>query len=193
MVGGTRSCWNVRRRPSRARWCGEQTVQGLPSRVAVASVLGKEAGDRVDERRLAGAIRADEPQDRAFLDGHRDIGERFHSTELHVRFSTTSSGRPVPAGIGASCVVVARVDVDVASRRAQLPLGLPSPAEDRRADVLPRLDSWSRPGFPSIAKTMDAPLERHPQLFQDLGDEHEQDAAEQRHVDQVRAHDDGST
>ena len=54
--------WKLRTMPSRVRWCGGSAVMSRPSKRMRAAVDGQRAGDAVDERRLAGAVRADEAE-----------------------------------------------------------------------------------------------------------------------------------
>ena len=74
--GNSRTDWNVRARPRRASWCGLQPVTSLPSRNTPRRRL-LEPGKRVDERRLAGAVRPDQTEDLA-LGGARDRHRRRH-------------------------------------------------------------------------------------------------------------------
>src|SRR5690606_21384117 len=55
--------------------------EGLALERDRAFLRGIEAGDRVDQRRLAGAVGPDEAVDLALLDAHRDIRQRLHAAE----------------------------------------------------------------------------------------------------------------
>ena len=56
-----RLCWNVRASPARPRRCGLQPVTSRPSSSTAAGRRPVEAGEHVHERRLARAVRADQP------------------------------------------------------------------------------------------------------------------------------------
>ena len=68
-----------------------------------------DAGEDADQRRLAGAVRPDEPDDLAALDRERDAGERVHAAEalldvdaLEQRRRSSSRGVVPPIGGAAS-------------------------------------------------------------------------------------------
>ena len=71
---------HVRARPRRARACGLSSVMSAPSSVGRAAVR-HEPGDGVDERRLAGAVRADQPDQLAGLDVEVDVDDGVHAAE----------------------------------------------------------------------------------------------------------------
>ena len=56
------------RGPSRAIWCGRWRVMSLAVEAHAAAVGRMHAGDHIDERGLAGAVRADQADDLARLD-----------------------------------------------------------------------------------------------------------------------------
>ena len=77
----TRLCWKVRARPCRPRRCGRQRVTSRPSS-STAPVVGEvEAGDDVDERRLAGSVRADEPDHLVPMELERHVPKGLHPLE----------------------------------------------------------------------------------------------------------------
>ena len=55
---------------------GRPVFSGVPSTVTVPVVRRQEAGEREQQRGLAGAVRAEEGLDRAGLDGEVDVAER---------------------------------------------------------------------------------------------------------------------
>jgi hypothetical protein len=57
--------WKVRTMPRRTRRCGARRVMSLPSSVMRPSVGVQHAGQQVDQRGLAGAVRADQRMARA--------------------------------------------------------------------------------------------------------------------------------
>jgi len=58
-----------------------ESVEPIGAETDLAAVGGREAADNVEERRLARAVGADEPRDRAFPDGERAAGERLDAAE----------------------------------------------------------------------------------------------------------------
>src|SRR5439155_3054889 len=58
-----------------------ESVEPIGAETDLAAVGGCEAGDHVEERRLARAVRPDEPGDRTLADGERAAGERFDAAE----------------------------------------------------------------------------------------------------------------
>ena len=71
---------HVRVSPRWARSAGAMPVMSVPSRTTLP-VLGDEPRDRVDERRLACAVRADQPDELALLDLQVDVAEGVHAAE----------------------------------------------------------------------------------------------------------------
>ncbi len=63
------------------RRCGLQPVMSRPSSSTVPEVGPVEPGDQVDERRLAGAVRADQADDLVPVQLDRDLVERLHALE----------------------------------------------------------------------------------------------------------------
>ena len=59
--------------PRRTRWCEGSLVMSSPSRIDAARGRLEHAGQQVDQRRLAGAVRADQRLARALLDLQRDV------------------------------------------------------------------------------------------------------------------------
>ena len=60
--------WKVRTTPSRATWCGDELAQRPAVEGPGAGVGLVEAGQQVEQRGLAGAVRADQAGDAAALD-----------------------------------------------------------------------------------------------------------------------------
>ena len=73
---------HVRARPLRARSCGASPDSSLAVE-RDAPARPHEAGDRVDEGRLARAVGADEPDHGALGDLELDVDERLHAAEAH--------------------------------------------------------------------------------------------------------------
>ena len=72
IVPNSRMFWNVRPMPSAVTWCGLSDRTLVPFVVTIVVAVERDlaagrhvgAGDHVEERRLAGAVRADERDDR---------------------------------------------------------------------------------------------------------------------------------
>ena len=78
--------WNVRPMPSRARRCVGTRVRSLPSNVIVPCVGRQDAEQAVEERRLARAVRTDEPDD---LAARRRRGSTSSSAVMPANFFVT--------------------------------------------------------------------------------------------------------
>ena len=74
-------CWNVRASPARPRRCGLQPVISRPSSSIVPARREVEPRHQVDERRLAGAVRADQADDLVPVQLERHVVERLHALE----------------------------------------------------------------------------------------------------------------
>ena len=70
-------CWKVRMRPSPAMACGGSPWIGAPREEDRPAVAPLEAGDDVEERALARAVRADQPDDAALPDEEAHILQRL--------------------------------------------------------------------------------------------------------------------
>ena len=68
--------WKVRARPRRAASNGRWPVTSSPLNRTLPAVRREHAGDQVDERRLAGAVRADQADDLALLQLEGDVVRR---------------------------------------------------------------------------------------------------------------------
>ena len=76
-----RLCWNVRASPARPRRCGRPRGD-LPAReLDRAGGREVEAGEDVDEGRLAGSVRADQADDLVAVQLERDVAERVEPFE----------------------------------------------------------------------------------------------------------------
>ena len=64
-VGNRRRFWNVRARPARAMRCGGSSLRSASPSVTVPGLLRRRAGDDVEQRGLARAVGADQPDDLA--------------------------------------------------------------------------------------------------------------------------------
>ena len=68
-----------------------------------AARVAHEARDRVDEGRLAGAVRPDQPDELALLDGDVDLVDGAHAAETHREAGRGEDGRhAVSAGSDAA-------------------------------------------------------------------------------------------
>ena len=68
MFRNSRSVWNVRAIPRRVISCGSRPSRLSPAKRMSPRVRRVDAGDEVEERRLAGAVRADHADDLALVD-----------------------------------------------------------------------------------------------------------------------------
>ena len=89
---------HVRASPSRARACGGRPVRSWPSS-STRPRDADEAGDRVDEGRLAGAVRADQADELARADLEVDVDDGVHPAEAHrdpvaLRTGVTAASAP---------------------------------------------------------------------------------------------------
>ena len=78
--------WKDRATPRRAIWCGTQPAQvddrAVARREVDAAFLGTvEAAHRVEQTRLAGAVRSDDGEDLAFSHGESDVAQSLDSTK----------------------------------------------------------------------------------------------------------------
>ena len=95
--------WNVRATPRRADRVRRHAGDVAAVEQDVAPLRRIKAGDRVGERRLAAAVRADEAEDLAALDPHVDAVQRDDATKAPLNGSTfehrpgafTSKNQPV--------------------------------------------------------------------------------------------------
>ena len=69
------SVWGTKARPWRTFSCAGAVVISAPSRQTVPEWTGDEAGDRLDEGGLAGAVRAEEDDELALRDGEVDAAD----------------------------------------------------------------------------------------------------------------------
>ena len=127
--GNSSMRWNVRPIPSRARsWTG-RPVMSSPSSSTVPRSVRSHAEHAVEERRLAGAVRADQPDPLALVDVDADVVERDDAGEpLGARRGPRSSALIPPAP---RC-----------GRRARGPSANPGVA--RRSRATPALGAWPR-------------------------------------------------
>ena len=84
---GARSRCRGRRRPA---GCG--CAHGLPSQQDLAAVGRVDAGDALDQHRLAGAVVAGQRRDLAGGDVEVDVGERLDGAEVLLDAASRSSG-----------------------------------------------------------------------------------------------------
>ncbi len=73
MSANRRLIWNVRARPRLTRWCCGSEVTSSPPRITLPDGGLQEAGQQVDERRLAGAVGADQRVAAPAVDVERDV------------------------------------------------------------------------------------------------------------------------
>ena len=120
--GSRALCWNVRASPCRPRRCGVQRVTSRPPSSTVPLVGPVEAAEDVDERRLAGAVRADQADDLA---------------AVRARASTPRApGRPRTSARRRRPGVFLRASSPTACRRSSRHSDLRDDLGDDRADEL---------------------------------------------------------
>ena len=85
----------VRASPRRARACGGSPARSRPSS-STRPRGTDEAGDRVDERRLAGAVRPDQPDQLPLLDADVDGVDGPHAPEADRKAGRGEDGAHVP-------------------------------------------------------------------------------------------------
>ena len=97
MFRNSRSVWKVRAIPSCVILCGGSPAMLSPLEQDLARVRPVDAGDEVEDRRLAGAVRADHADDLALVDvqvepvDDAQAAERLrHAPELEQRASRPS-------------------------------------------------------------------------------------------------------
>ena len=90
--------WNDRPRPRRARRAGEKRCTSWP-RISTAPRLRHESADRVHQRRLARAVRADEPDDLARRNVQVDVDRRRRRGPNETLSARPGSPRRAGAGI----------------------------------------------------------------------------------------------
>ena len=88
----TRPCWNVRAKPSGASFSAGRPVMSRPPNVTRAGVRRVEPGDEVEHRGLAGAVRPDDADELAFVDGERQRVDGGDAAEA-ARQALRSAGR----------------------------------------------------------------------------------------------------
>ena len=81
MVANSATFWNVRAMPSAAISWRAKLASGRPSNRIVPECGIVEAGDAVEQRGLAGAVRPDQAADRAAGDVEADVLQRGHAAE----------------------------------------------------------------------------------------------------------------
>ena len=90
-------CWNVRARPCLPRRLALQRVMSRPSSSTDPAVGRSKPRQQVDERRLAGAVRADQPDDLVAVELERDALHGLDAVERarEVGGPERSSGPPI--------------------------------------------------------------------------------------------------
>ena len=88
--------WNVRASPARARRAGDQPSMRCPARRTRPADGVDEPAHDVEERRLAGAVGADEPDEGALPYVERDPVERLNGAEGDADPGDVED--PAPAG-----------------------------------------------------------------------------------------------
>ena len=74
--------WKTVAMPSVSAALGSASVTGLPSKVMVPEARLMDAGEDLDQRRLAGAVVADQRDDLAGMDVEIDVGQRRDGAEI---------------------------------------------------------------------------------------------------------------
>ena len=85
--------------------CGGEPAMSLPSKTIAARRRLVDPGDHVEERRLAGAVRADQADDRALGDREVDVVDRDQAAELlaeRVDLEQVGAHWPRPRRVGTS-------------------------------------------------------------------------------------------
>ena len=77
------SCWNVRASPRRARFDGDAPVTFWPARNTSPPCGSEQPGQHAEQRGLAGAVRADEPDDRRRRHRQAHVVEGDQPAEAH--------------------------------------------------------------------------------------------------------------
>ena len=84
MFRNSRSVWNVRATPRCVILCGEQADERLRPSSRMSPAIGLvDAGDQVEERRLAGAVRPDHADDLALVDVQVEVVDHLQAAERH--------------------------------------------------------------------------------------------------------------
>ena len=73
--------WNVRPMPAAHTWSGRRPSIRRPAKRISPTSGAKTPGDHVEDGRLAGAVRPDQPDDGAFGDVERHAGDRAQAAE----------------------------------------------------------------------------------------------------------------
>ena len=94
--------WKVRPTPRRKRSRGAGAVMSCPSSSDRAAVGPELAADHVEDRRLAGAVRADEGQHLAALDREGHVARRHHAAERFAQALHAPAGSCGRARVRAS-------------------------------------------------------------------------------------------
>ena len=96
--GKRRTDWKVRARPRRASRCGLSPVTSWPFIRTVPAVGFWKPRERVDERRLAGAVRADQAEDLALPQDEVDAVDRVDAPEVNLEAARLEQLRAVRDG-----------------------------------------------------------------------------------------------
>ena len=80
-LANSRMFWNVRAMPRAATSCGFRPRERPAVERERAAVRVVDAGEHVEQRRLARAVGPDQPVDLAVADRERHVGERLHAAE----------------------------------------------------------------------------------------------------------------
>ena len=97
--------WNVRESPRRASASGTSRVTSSSGEAHSALLRQVEAGDQVEQRGLAGAVRSDDREDLALLDRQAHIVDGMHAAERDRQVLGGQDGHPrlavnAPAKVG---------------------------------------------------------------------------------------------
>ena len=81
--------------PSRTRRCAGSPTRSVPVEGQRAGIGLIDAADQIEQRRLAGAVRPDQREDRARRDGERDVAHRVHAAEALVQALRAAAARVI--------------------------------------------------------------------------------------------------
>ena len=94
--------WKVRRSPCRARQVAVRPVMSVPSKTHPAGGRVLDAGNDVEQRRLAGAVRTDQPADLTARDGDGHVIERRARRRTSCRSTWLRARESVPGAADCS-------------------------------------------------------------------------------------------
>ena len=82
MLRNGRGIWKLRAMPRCERWFGGSAVMSSPANSTATIVRPQRAGDAIDQRGLAGAVRSDQAEALALADFDVDIVQRDEAAKV---------------------------------------------------------------------------------------------------------------